>query len=389
MRQTDYLDRIIENEIHNNNLAGANITLIQNDKVLYRRSYGMADIERSIPMSHNTIFRLFSMSKPVTTVAALILMERGIIDLLDPVSKYLPTYQNQMVREADGTLRPAKTTMLLRDLLNMTSGLSYPDATPIGELVGGVFDKMCDGQRKGSGTRTVDLALELGKLPLCYDPGTHWQYSTSADVLGAVIEIASKMRFSEFLEKEIFAPLGMKDTGFYVPNDKRDRFAQLYRCDNLGIRPEDHENLGIEELYDHLPNFESGGAGLVSTIDDYSRFATMLLHGGTYNGIRILSKRSVEFMRTPALDYNAFQADQDWYSLKGYNYGNLVRIMERPCDNGAASVIGEYGWDGWVGTYFIINPADNFIMLYFINRCDTGCNDVTRKLKSIAYSLIS
>lgn len=387
MRQTEYIDRIIEREIEHKNLAGAGIMLMKDDQLLYRRSYGMADIEKNKPMQRDTIFRLFSMSKPVTAVAALILMERGIIDLVDPVAWYLPTYDNQMVREADGSLRPAKRQMQILDLLNMTSGLSYPDATPVGEMVGKLFDDMCKAQDEGRGTTTVELALALGKLPLCYDPGERWQYSTSADVLGAVVEVASGMRLSAFLEKEIFAPLGMMDTGFYVPEDKMERFAQLYRCDTQGIRPELNKNLGIEG-YEHLPNFESGGAGLVSTLDDYMRFAQMLLHDGTWNGVRILSKTSVDFLHTPAFAYEAFQKDQDWYSLKGHNYGNFVRILENLSENAANASIGEYGWDGWVGTYFVINPKEKFIMLYFVNRCDTGTNEITRRLKAIAYSLI-
>ena len=386
MNPTTYLDKIIEKEIDKKNLAGANLLIMKDRKTLYRRSYGMADIEKNIPMKSDTIFRLFSMSKPVTAVAALILCERGLLDIKDPVSWYIPSFANPTVL-TDGGEVPAKSEVTVANLLAMNSGLSYPENTPVGLKVCKIFDEMCRLQDEGCGTTTMELASKIGSLPLCYNPGEKWQYSSSADVLGAVIEAASGMRFSEFLEKEIFAPLGMKDTGFYVPDDKKERFAQLYRCDEKGIRPETNKNLGIEG-YDKLPNFESGGAGLVSTIDDYSRFAGMLLGNGEIDGVRILSEASVRFMTSPQFEYAKIQKDQDWYSMKGYNYGSLVRILENPADYGIGCRIGEYGWDGWVGTYFIINPKDNFLMFYFVQRCDTGCNEITKRLKNIAYSMI-
>ncbi|MBQ0042752.1 MAG: beta-lactamase family protein [Lachnospiraceae bacterium] len=389
MRKTDYFDKIIEKEIDANNLSGANLTVFKDDHILYRRSYGMADIERGIPMSHDTIFRIFSMTKPITAVSALILAERGIIDLYDPVSWYIPSFavSKSKIANADGTLTPASSEMRIKDLMNMASGLSYPDITPAGQAVAKVFDEMIASRNTDHVIGTVEFAQKLGEVPLCFEPGTSWCYGTSADVLGAIIEIVSGMRLSAFFEKEIFAPLGMTDTGFYVPEEKRNRFAQLYRCDDKGIRPEPGENLAIEPLYDHLPAFESGGAGLVSTVDDYLKFARMLLGKGTYGGVRILSPGSVEYLHTPGFDYESFKRIQSWDSLKGYNYGNLVRIMEVPADNASAAAVGEYGWDGWTGTYFVINPRDNMILMYFVNRCDTGCNNVTRRIKNIAYSL--
>lgn len=412
MKQTDYIDRLITSEIRRNNLAGANILLLKNEKELYCQSYGMADIERDIPMTRDSLFRIFSMTKPVTCAAVMLLMERGMLDLYDPVSRYLPGFRNQTVLNPDGSTSPVMREMQIRDLLNMTSGLSYPDdCTPVGKMVAALFDEMTDAQDAGHGFSTVTLANRLGQLPLCYHPGSRWQYSTSADVLGAVVEIVSGKRFSDFLKEEFFLPLEMPDTDFYVPDDKKHRFTQLYRCtpqsmfaasqltdvvnalsssnmtapEQMNIRPELGKNLGMEG-YAHRPVFESGGAGLVSTIDDYAHFATMLLQKGTYHGKRILSPKTAAFMCSPQLD-DSFAKDLNWDSLRGYRYGNLMRYLVNRSDATNAD-LGEFGWDGWCGTYFTVDPSEDFIMLYFVQRCDTGCNEVTRRLKTMSYALL-
>lgn len=389
MDQITFFDQVIESEIKRNNLAGANLLLIKDGTELVYRSYGMADIEKQIPMKRDTIFRLFSMSKPVTAVAAMILMERGVLDMYDPVSKYLPSYRSQSYFDAEGKKHKASREVLVRDLLNMTSGLAYPDdCTPSGKAVAALFDEMGKAQDEGLPFSTVTLAERLGQIPLSFDPGAHWQYGTSADVLGAVVEIASGKRLGQFLEDEIFTPLDMPDTGFFVPEHKRARFAQLYRCfgDNT-IAPEPSKNLGIEPLYDHSPSFESGGAGLVSTIDDYSHFAQMLLGEGMYNGNRILSPATVRFLCSVQLD-DSYKKDLNWDSLRGYGYGNLMRHLISPAEGGTNASVGEYGWDGWVGTYFTVAPADQTVLIYFVQRCDTGTNEVTRKIRSIAFSLV-
>ena len=412
MKQTDYIDRLITSEISRNNLAGANILLLKNEKELYCQSYGMADIERGIPMTRDSLFRIFSMTKPVTCAAVMLLMERGMLDLYDPVSRYLPGFRNQTVLNPDGSTSPVMREMQIRDLLNMTSGLSYPDdCTPVGKMVAALFDEMTDAQDAGHGFSTVTLANRLGQLPLCYHPGSRWQYSTSADVLGAVVEVVSGKRFSDFLKEEFFLPLEMPDTDFYVPDDKKHRFTQLYRCtpqsafsasnltdvvnalsssnmtapEQMNIRPELGKNLGMEG-YAHRPVFESGGAGLVSTIDDYAHFATMLLQKGTYHEKRILSPKTAAFMCSPQLD-DSFAKDLNWDSLRGYRYGNLMRYLVNRSDATNAD-LGEFGWDGWCGTYFTVDPSEDFIMLYFVQRCDTGCNEVTRRLKTMSYALL-
>lgn len=428
------MDRLIRSEIARDNLAGANLLLLKDGRTLHRASYGMADKEKQIPMTDDTIFRIFSMTKPVICAAAMLLMERGILDLSDPVEHYLPDFHGQQVFLPGSTQTvPASRAVCLSDLLNMTSGLAYPDdCTSAGKAVAALFDEMTAAQDAGVSFSTVQLANRLGQIPLAFQPGAHWMYGTSADVLGAVIEVASGMRLSRFLKQELFEPLDMKDTDFYVPDEKKNRFAELYRCsempdtsacidtDNvmsqqkadipasipqkggvvdtlssfsvyqsdkrMHIAPQPGKNLGMEG-YDHAPAFESGGAGLVSTIEDYAHFATMLLQGGVWQDRRILGKNTVSFLCSPQLS-DAYSPDLNWDSLRGYRYGNLMRHLADPAAGGTNADVGEFGWDGWCGTYFTVSPKSNFIMLYFIQRCDAGCNEITRRLRHIAYSLV-
>lgn len=426
-RITD-MDRLIRSEIARDNLAGANLLLLKDGRTLHRASYGMANKEKQIPMTDDTIFRIFSMTKPVICAAAMLLMERGILDLSDPVEHYLPDFHGQQVFLPGSTQTvPASRAVRLSDLVNMTSGLAYPDdCTSAGKAVAALFDEMTAAQDAGVPFSTVQLANRLGQIPLAFQPGEHWIYGTSADVLGAVVEVASGMRLSRFLKQELFDPLDMKDTDFYVPDAKKNRFAELYRCSEIPdegeaplktnavnaiqtpakggvvdtlssfsvyqsdkrmhIAPQPGKNLGMEG-YDHAPAFESGGAGLVSTIEDYAHFTTMLLQGGVWQGRRILGKNTVSFLCSPQLS-DAYAPDLNWDSLRGYRYGNLMRHLADPAAGGTNADVGEFGWDGWCGTYFTISPKSNFIMLYFIQRCDAGCNEITRRLRHIAYSLV-
>lgn len=426
-RITD-MDRLIRSEIARDNLAGANLLLLKDGRTLHRASYGMANKEKQIPMTDDTIFRIFSMTKPVICAAAMLLMERGILDLSDPVEHYLPDFHGQQVfLPGSAQTVPASRAVRLSDLVNMTSGLAYPDdCTSAGKAVAALFDEMTAAQDAGVSFSTVQLANRLGQIPLAFQPGEHWMYGTSADVLGAVVEVASGMRLSRFLKQELFDPLDMKDTDFYVPDEKKNRFAELYRCSEIPdegesplktnavnaiqtpakggvvdtlssfsvyqsdkrmhIAPQPGKNLGMEG-YDHAPAFESGGAGLVSTIEDYAHFTTMLLQGGVWQGRRILGKNTVSFLCSPQLS-DAYAPDLNWDSLRGYRYGNLMRHLADPAAGGTNADVGEFGWDGWCGTYFTISPKSNFIMLYFIQRCDAGCNEITRRLRHIAYSLV-
>ena len=258
--------------------------------------------------------------------------------------------------------------------------VSYPDVDAAGQCAAQVFAEDEEAIRKGGGMDTVTFCNRLGEQPLAFAPGTGWRYSTCADVLGAVIEVASGKRFGQFLQEELFDPLGMKDTGFWVPGEKKERLVTCYRKTEAGLKPFSELHLAVGQ-YDRPPAFESGGAGLVSTLDDYAAFGEMLLNGGEYRGRRILSRAAVDYMTAPQLRENVRQ--QMWDSLGGYNYSCLMRICDQPGACHQFSEAGEYGWDGWLGTYFINLPKEKITFLLYQNTTDTGTASVTRKCRNI------
>ncbi|MCR4945295.1 MAG: beta-lactamase family protein [Clostridium sp.] len=382
------IDEMINREITEGNISGANICILKDNEIFYKKSYGMADIENNIEMKEDTIFRMYSMTKPITAVATMILFEDGIIDLYEPVSKYLDGFKNQKVYEGD-KLISVKSEMTIRDLLNMTSGLLYPeDWNKAGLEVRNFYLETREKLIKGEKVNSLEFFNILGSLPLGSHPGERWHYGSSADVLGQLIEVVTGMRLEEFFKERIFKPLGMKDTSFFVPEEKRNRFSKLYTYDEETnkLKPGIFTRIDFNTYREDNP-FQLGGEGLVSTINDYAKFASMLLNKGEYNGVRILGKKTVDFMTRNQLDDNQMKT-QDWESLRGYGYGNLMRILLDKSKAATNAGIGEYGWDGWPGNYITIDPEDNMIFMYFIQRADTGTSLFTRKLRAVVYSMI-
>lgn len=382
-----YIKEEIEKEIQKDNIKGASVCIIKDNEEIYRGNFGFSDKEKNIKMSDDTIFRMYSMTKPITAAAIMILFERGKIDLYDPVSMYLEGFKNQKVIK-NGKLSDVDREVTIKDLLNMTSGVSYPDdCTECGILMNDLFEDVKKKLENGKPTNTLDFCNAIGRVPLAFQPGSQWRYGSSADILGGIIEVVSKKKLSRFLKDEIFNPLGMNDTAFYVPDEKRSRFAQIYKYDEESKKsyPYLENKLGLDG-YKVATAFESGGAGLVSTIDDYKKFALMLLNKGQYKDIRILGSKTVEFMMQNQLNESQMKS-MDWESLRGYGYGNLMRVLINQPEGQTNASLGEFGWDGWTGNYITISPQDNMIFMYFIQRCDTGTSTSTRKLRSIAYSL--
>ncbi len=361
--------------------AGINVLIYRGGKELCYAQAGMASVAAGKPIARDSIFRLYSQSKPITAAAVMILADRGKLDLLDGADKFLPGFRNPRVADAAGTISPALRAPWVLELLGMTAGLCYPDADPAGQYAARVFEEDQEAIRAGGGMGTVEFCNRLGEQPLAFQPGTHWRYSTCADVLGAVVEVVSGRRFGDFLREELFEPLGMKDTAFWVPEEKRERLVTCYRRGEDGLEEFHSLHLAVG-CYDREPAFESGGAGLVSTLDDYMAFAQMLMRGGvTRDGKRILSEAAVRYMRTPQLT-DPVRRDI-WDSLGGYNYSCLMRVCDRPGTAPLMTREGEYGWDGWLGTYFCNIPDKEITFLLGQNVTDTGTSAVTRKCRNI------
>jgi CubicO group peptidase (beta-lactamase class C family) len=376
----------MERAVENHEAAGYNLLILRDGEELCYAQAGKADIQSGKPISRDSIFRLYSQTKPVTAAAVMILADRGLIDLLDGVDQYLPGFRNPRVVSPDGSVAPTLRAPWILELLTMTAGLCYPDVDAAGQYAAKVFEEDHRQILAGGGMGTVEFCNRLGEQPLAFQPGSRWRYSTCADVLGAVVETVSGKRFGQFLKEELFEPLGMKDTDFYVPAEKTDRFVTCYQRIPGGLKEYRELHLAVGQ-YDRPPAFESGGAGLVSTLDDYAAFATMLMNGGVYQGRRILSPAAVRFMTAPRL--NGEQRRDIWDALTGYNYGCLVRV----CDRSDSCILfgskGEYGWDGWLGTYFANLPEERITFLMNENVTNTGTAGVTRKCRNILASELS
>ncbi|MBR2923897.1 MAG: beta-lactamase family protein [Clostridia bacterium] len=385
MKVQQQVTHCLEAAVANHEAAGLSVLVRKDGEEVFYASAGLANIEKQQPIQRNSIFRLYSQSKPVTAVAVMLLAERGIIDLMDPVEKFLPGFRNQKVITEKGLVPAARSATVL-DLLGMTAGLSYPGDDEAGQYAARVFEENDKLIAQGGGMDTVTFCNRLGQQPVAFQPGSHFRYSTCADILGAVVEIASGKKFGDFLQKEIFQPLGMKDTDFYVPAEKMDHFVTAYYRSENGLQPWLGRNLCVG-VYDHMPAFQSGGAGLVSTLDDYAAFTQMLMNKGEYNGHRILSPAAVAYLTTPQLGWN--QQFDMWDSLEGFSYGKLMRVCTEPGRYPGFACKDEYGWDGWLGTYFANLPNKNMTILLMQNTTDAGTTTVTRKVRNVILSALS
>nr|WP_103239683.1 serine hydrolase domain-containing protein [Acetatifactor muris] len=382
----------MEQAVKTSLVAGVNLLVEQDGRELIYAQAGNADREEGREMNRDTIFRLYSQTKPVTAAAAMILMDRGEIDLCQNVGEFLPAYRKLYVETADGHMEQSMQPLRLYNLLNMTSGLSYPnDSTASGRASAKVYEEACVRLGTEREMSTRELAERMAEGPLAYEPGSSWQYGTSADVLGAVIEVVSGKSLAEFMEEEIFNPLGMEDTAFYVPEEKQGRLAKVYETvtgergeGDLNLYSGDH--LAINHSMDHLPAYMAGGAGLVSTLDDYMKFARMLLAGGNYGGKRILTSRTVQYLTGGQLQPRQQRSFCQWLGLEGYSYGNLMRVCKEPGQASGLTRKGEYGWDGWLGVYFANFPEENMTILMGTQKKDGGTFSLTRKLRNLILS---
>ncbi|MDO4864574.1 MAG: serine hydrolase domain-containing protein [Ruminococcus sp.] len=379
----DSIDKVCDDFAENT--VGASCLVYKDGQELYSGCFGYADREAELPMRRDSIVRLFSLTKPVTATAAMILAERGLLSPDDPVSRFFPEYAHMTRQEGDRVV-PCGTELKISHLLTMTSGLPYANDYDVSVRgAARLFDRVIAGNNGGTPVTTAEFAHSAAEIPLSFEPGTRWDYGISADVLGGVIEKVADMPFGEFLRASIFEPLGMDDTGFYVPAGKLGRLAALYKWSDSGLVRDGENYLGLTDLRSP-PSFESGGAGLCSTIDDYSRFVRMLCGGGEFGGVRILGADTVGYMTSPKLS-----AAQNtlWDRLRGYNYGCLMRIMTAPDIAEVKTGAGEFGWDGWTGTYFNANTRNGIAVLFFTQITGAGTTWQATEISRIVYEHLS
>lgn len=345
--------------------AGCACSVWRNGEELYNGYEGYADLETKTPITEETIYRIYSMSKVITCVAALMLYERGLYLLNDPLYEYLPEFKSSQVYRytPNGTLykSPASRPILIKDLFTMSSGLTYEGReSETARHIGRVIESLRAKEASGEKYDIRELTKAIAEVPLAFDPGTHWQYGLSHDVLGALIEVLSNKKFGQFLKDEIFDPLGMKDTFFRIPEDKKHRLCSLYNRSEDGTMI---KNTSMDSNYQPDSIFESGGAGLLSTLKDYSRFSQMLACGGELDGVKIIGSKTINLMSTNHLTPQQL-SDFNWPYQAGYGYGLGVRVMIDPASGGCNGSLGEFGWCGMAGTWVMIDTKEKLSAVY-------------------------
>jgi len=344
----------IERHIDAGEISGAVTLVARRGRLVHFEAHGLMDIESKRPMEKGAIFRIASMSKPITGAAVMMMLEEGKLRLNDPVSKFLPEFKNSKVALPRGDsgeyyLVPADRELTIRDLLTHTNGL----------MTGGIGSKSGP-PRMVEGDTLAAYIPRLGTVPLDFQPGTQWAYSGYAgpDTLSRIVELVSGQPYDEFLRTRIFQPLGMKDTFFYPPDDRRPRLATLYSKSPKGLlRAENQDGFSLKTYF-------SGGGGLMSTAEDYLQFAQMLLNGGELHGRRLLSPRTVDLMSSNHVG--------DLFNGKlgrpahGMGYGLLVGIVEDGVAAGLRVTNGSFGWDGAYGTQTWIDPREKMVTIVMI-----------------------
>jgi CubicO group peptidase (beta-lactamase class C family) len=377
------IDSYIKNEIDQNKIPGAIMMIQRKGKTAYFKSFGVRDPGTKEPMSPETIFRIYSMSKPITTVAAMMLVEEGKLQLDDPLSKYIPAFADVKVgverKGEDGAmgldLVPAKKPITIQDLMRHTSGLTY------GFFGEGLVKKAyVDAHLFAGDVDNAEFVQRLAKLPLVYQPGTTWDYSHSVDVLGRVIEVISGKSLYQFEKERLLDPLGMKETAFYVTDPaKKSLVAEPF--------PNDRKIGNDAEMGDPrvVQKWESGGGGMVSTIGDYSRFAQMILNGGTLDGKRYLSPKTIAYMGSNHIGPGSGVMPGPYY-LPGPGFGFGLGFAVRT-DAGVSAnegSVGEMNWSGAGGTTFWVDRQENMFVV-FMAQTITQRGRIRVTLKNLVY----
>ncbi len=367
-------------------IPGMGLRIMRRGIIAFDNCYGFADQENLIPMTEDTVVRIYSMSKPIVSAAALTLYERGAFSLAEPVKKYIPSFESPRViksQEGDGSdTVAAESDITIGQLFTMTSGLSYgnnPKEDKVDRLYEEYFDKL---EKPFYELTTEELVDRLARFPLAFQPGTDYRYSWSIDVLGRLIEVLSGRSLGDYLESELFIPLGMNDTGFSANREQMTRFAGLY--DYSGeerVKREGDIPAGMK------PVLEMGGGGLLSTMNDYTRFCEMLRNRGSFEGAEILSRKTVQLMSSNHLEGQALKRFTNG-SKRGYGYGLGVRSLLNPAKAGINGSVGEFGWDGAASTWMMIDPVEDMTALFMIQAFPFDYHGLHKKFMQLIYSAL-
>lgn len=373
---TEYIDNLYDLE----GIPSRDIIIYQRGKEIYRHSAGFQDLKTGEPIRRDALYFMYSASKLLTMVATMQLLERGKILLQEPVAKYLPEYKNPMVKTMDAkgnqSLVPARHTLRIWHLMTMTSGIAYNTSAP--EILA------CMKEHDGAPT-TADIIKAFATRPLNFHPGEHWMYGFSHDVLARLVEVVAGEPFGDFVKKNIFDPIGMKNSYYHLTDDLVPRMAMQYKFDATLNKAVEY---GLTNSHIFGPKFESGGAGCISCVDDYILFAETLTHKGVApNGTRILSERAIDLMRSDCLNEQT-RPDFNWDAFRGYGYGFGVRTLVSPAKGGTLSTLGDFGWGGAAGAYVHADPERELSIVYLQHMLNSKEPIVHPRLRNLIYAAL-
>jgi len=387
------LVHFMEDSVTSGRTPGNQVCVYQNGKEVFSYVAGFDDLEKTKPLTGDELYNIYSCSKVTTVTAALQLLEKGYFLITDPISAYMPEFTHMMVKDENGNIRPAKNQITVGDLFSMTAGFDY------------IFDDNVSkeaNQITNGHFNTRDYIRCLAKRPLNFEPGTHWMYSLGHDVLAAFVEAVSGMKFRDYVKKNIFDPLDMKDTYYHHTPETLKRTAEqyLFVADNEkyatlveaqihGASNEGHfENVGKNIAYVLGDEYDSGGAGIITNVRDYVKLMNALANDGAgATGVKILSQSTIDLMRTNRLTDQAME-DYNWQALRGYGYGLGVRTHMNPAKSGRMSSIGEFGWGGAAGATCMIDPSKRLALFYAQHTLNPREEYYQPRLINVTYSCL-
>lgn len=396
---SERLERIttfFQSEVERGAIPGAVLIVARNGKIVYRQAVGYQDRENKTPMKADAMFRIFSMTKPIATVAVMMLAEEGKIDVMAPVARYLPEFKDVKVgveKTDPATGKPTLTLeapvrpMTVQDLLRHTSGLVYG---PFGNSL--VHQAYNQANLFDNGQTLAEFVTKIAKLPLAHQPGSTWEYGMSTDVLGRIVEVVSGMPLDRFLERRITQPLGMSDTAFYLNTSQAERLVEPQVDPATGKKPQfgDAKDLTKEKV-----KWFSGGGGMLSTASDYARFCQMLANGGELDGVRLLSPKTLAVMTSDQIPPNASRvgmlaAAQDLSPLPelGQSFGLGFAVRTDLGHSPVSGSVGDYFWAGAAGTYFWIDPQEKLYAVMMLQMPFVEAGTYRRALREIVYGAL-
>jgi CubicO group peptidase (beta-lactamase class C family) len=388
---------VMQSYVGERGVVGISTMVSRRGEVVHAEQFGFQDKEAGTPMAPDTIFRIYSMTKPIVSTALMLLHEEGAFQLEQPVAQYLPAFATTKVLADDGNLVDQARPMQIRDLLTHTSGLTYDFMTD-----NVAAQQYRDAHIMNDASRPLDALIdELATIPLAFQPGTRWHYSVGIDVAARLIEVLSGQTLGDFLQARLFDPLGMNDTGFGVTDDRLDRLSAMYGLPDLigenysfaelmvAAMNGFNERIDVSATYptDSPDVFQRGGLGLFSTASDYMSFAQMLLDGGTVGGERLIGRKTLELMHANHIPAELLPYELLGLPVPGMGFGLGSRVMLDVAQTAGTGSVGEYGWAGAAKTYFWVDPAEQLVGL-FMSQYMTGMLLPERDFRSLVYQAI-